>query len=97
MSEIIDSVIKSALELGASELTMKQLEILNIPEPKPMTANQIKRLRKRLKLSQALFATVLGISKGAYLAWEHGDTKPKGTALRCLNKLQSTGLLSSIV
>jgi putative transcriptional regulator len=40
----------------------------------------VKKLRERMKLSQAGFAAMLGISVGTLRNWEQGRRKPEGPA-----------------
>lgn len=40
----------------------------------------VKKLRERMKLSQARFAAMLGISVGTLRNWEQGRRKPEGPA-----------------
>lgn len=41
---------------------------------------EVSRIRKKLKLSQAKFATLLGISVSTLRNWEQGRRKPDGPA-----------------
>jgi putative transcriptional regulator len=49
--------------------------------------DKIRALRKRLQLSQALFAAALGVSIKTVEAWESGRNKPSGSAQRILELL----------
>ncbi len=63
-------------------LTTRQVEVVS---PKPMTARQITNLRKKkLHVSQAVFASLTNSSRQTIQAWEQGRTKPSGSALRLL-------------
>ena len=44
----------------------------------------VKKLRERMKLSQARFAAMLGISVGTLRNWEQGRRTPDGPALALL-------------
>lgn len=52
--------------------------------PKPMTARDIRRLRRQVNASQAVFACSLNVSTKLVQAWEAGRRKPTGAALRLL-------------
>ena len=45
-------------------------------EPKPLTPEDILAIRKKAGLSQAKFATALGVSVKKVSAWEHGKAVP---------------------
>lgn len=59
----------------------KKHSILPLPN---YTSNDIKVIRKRINLSQNLFAKALGVSKKTVEAWESGRNIPQGPAQRIL-------------
>jgi putative transcriptional regulator len=66
-------------------LTIKTVSI----EPVSVyTASEIKRLRTRLKLSQAVLAGILGVTDKAVQAWEAGTNQPTGPAARMIDMLE---------
>lgn len=52
------------------------------------TAAEIKQIRNEAKMTQILFANVLGVSKKTVEAWEAGRNKPDGPARRLLWMMQ---------
>jgi len=42
-----------------------------------LTPNQIRALRKRLKMNSTAFATLLGVTTNAVARWELGDRRPR--------------------
>ena len=64
-------------------MTAKNLELPK--PPKAMKATQIITLRKKkLRVSQAVFASLLNVTPGAVQAWEQGINEPCGATLRLL-------------
>ncbi|KKK53682.1 hypothetical protein LCGC14_3092330 [marine sediment metagenome] len=55
-----------------------------------MTPNQIKRLRRRLKLTQRQLADEIGVDPRTVMRWENGDCEPQGAGKKNLEKLQTT-------
>lgn len=55
-------------------------------------AGQIRALRERVKLSQAVLASVLNTSASAVRKWEIGEKRPSGPSLKLLNLLDRKGL-----
>lgn len=53
-----------------------------------MDAAQIRKLRKYLQLSRAVFADMLSVSEKTVEAWENGINVPSGPSLRLLNMIQ---------
>ena len=57
-----------------------------------MPPQQIKSLRERAHVSQAVFAAVLNTSVSTVQKWEIGDKKPSGPSLKLLNLIERKGL-----
>jgi putative transcriptional regulator len=54
------------------------------PPPKPMRAHEVARLRKKLALSQAVFARHLNVTPATVRNWEQGLRRPNQAALKLL-------------
>lgn len=52
------------------------------------TASKVREVRGQLKISQALFAKLLGVSPKTVQAWEQGVVKPSGMARRFLDEIR---------
>ncbi len=65
--------------------------VLDTPDPpKAMSAGDVTRLRKRkLRVSQAVFANLLNTARQTVHAWEQGRNKPSGIALRLLRLVEA--------
>ena len=53
-----------------------------------MTADEIKAIRKKLKLSQSVFAKLLNVSLSSVRPWEQGLRTPSGSTMVLLELLQ---------
>lgn len=73
--------------------TMREFDVLCLPEVKIFSSAQIKKIRFREKLSQAVFAKYLNTSTSTVRQWEIGDKHPRGTSLRLLNLVYDCTLL----
>ena len=71
---------------------MSEYEPLRNLEITEISPQQIKALRLREHLSQAVMAAVLNVSTSALQKWESGDNKPNGSSLRLLNIIEKKGL-----
>ncbi|TMJ34419.1 MAG: helix-turn-helix domain-containing protein, partial [Alphaproteobacteria bacterium] len=58
----------------------------------PMTAKQIRAVRERAKMSQAVFARYLNLSPGYISQLERGTKQPTGPALALLNVIRRKGI-----
>jgi putative transcriptional regulator len=71
---------------GKRILTSRDVEIPD--PPAPMAPRRIAALRKkRLGVSQAVFARMINASVHTVHAWEQGKTRPSGCAVRFLELL----------
>lgn len=66
------------------------LKAWQMPQPPPaISAEQIARLRGRMRMSQTQFAGVLNVSPKTVQSWEQGTRTPSQSALRLIQLLQS--------
>ncbi len=72
--------------------TMREFDVLCLPQIKVYTPRQIKRLREHNKASQAVFAAYLNISVSTMQQWERGEKKPNGPSLKLLNLVAEKGI-----
>ena len=67
----------------------RELRTTFLPAPPlPLTAADVKRLRARLRASQAVFAHWINVSPKLVQAWEAGRRVPVGAALRLLRLVE---------
>ena len=63
----------------------KTLRTFRVTVPDPLEPKEIAGIRSSLNASQAVFASYLGVSKAAVIAWEYGQRKPSGAARKLLS------------
>ena len=74
--------LNDALAHAEGKITLKSTVL---PAPAPaMKPKEIRAVRQRLNLSQAVFGRLLNVPPVTVLKWEHGERKPSGAALRLL-------------
>lgn len=84
---VYDSIIKGlgeAVKYEKGELKNVKTDRVSIASLPRFTGKQIRLLRERQKLTQQVFANVLGVSKKTVEAWEAGKNTPNGPAQRML-------------
>ena len=80
--EQIRSGLEDSIAYSRGELNLKTT---TLPAPPPRArAEEIARLRKRLRMSQAVFAATLNVSYKTVQSWEQGIRQPADAALRML-------------
>lgn len=85
--------LKAGLENGIrdarGEIRLRRTEITEPDAPKPLTAAEIRRVRRQLRMPQSVFARVLNVSPTTLKRWETGDSEPSQTALRLLQVIRA--------
>jgi putative transcriptional regulator len=72
--------------------TMREYDLLCVEPVSAYSPEQIRCLRERYRLSQAVLASVLNTSLSTIQKWEIGDKHPSGPSLKLLNILDRKGL-----
>ena len=75
-----------------AKITMRHLGSLAEPPVEPMSGEDIRRLRERARLSQAVFARYLRLTVGYVSQLERGTKRPTGPALVLLNVIRRKGM-----
>jgi len=95
-SRILDEMHETARGLHTAGLIskrrMSEFDALCRLDVHDMPPQQIKSLREKAQLSQAVFAAVLNTSVSTVQKWESGGKKPSGPSLKLLNLIENKGL-----
>ena len=95
-SEILEAVHESVAGLHKAGLvdkaTMRQFDRRCLTVVEDISPAEIKTLRERLHLSQAVFANCLNVGVGLVSKWERGEKKPSGPSLKLLALVKAKGL-----
>lgn len=91
--EAIHSSARALHRVGAiSKRTMRDYDEAAFSVPDPLEPRQIKRIRERVNVSQAVFARRLNTSESTVEKWERGAKRPSGLALKMLHVVKKHGL-----
>jgi putative transcriptional regulator len=71
---------------------MREFDVLTLPPVKELTAKQIRALRTRNRVSQAVFVAMLNTSVSTVQKWEIGEKRPSGPSLKLLDVIQRKGI-----
>lgn len=81
------------LDRAAHEkITLRHLGPEATPKLAPITGGQIRKLRERANMSQAVFARHLNVTVGYVSQLERGTKQPTGPALALLNVIHRKGI-----
>jgi putative transcriptional regulator len=89
---LMDVALETGKDLNFDKVTMRQLEVLAMPEVKQLTPSQIKHIRMRAGVSQNVMAVYLNVSPSTWQKWERGEITPYGGNLKLLNVAYKKGL-----
>lgn len=93
MLEVAHEMAQGLYDAGIIEATtMREFDTLCIPPVQDLKPSEIKRIRLREKVSQAVFAEILNTSLSTVRQWEQGEKHPRGTSLKLLNLIADKGL-----
>jgi putative transcriptional regulator len=81
--------LTEVLDHARGKVTLKTKDIPLPPRARTITARDIARLRRRLNVSQGVFACWLNVSRDTAISWETGRRKPSGAAVRLLQIVQA--------
>ena len=72
--------------------TMKEFDVDCLLPVRQLSASEIAKIRRREKVSQAVFARYLNVTTGLVSQWERGAKHPSGPALKLLAIISRKGL-----
>jgi putative transcriptional regulator len=89
----IHEAMEALHDVGAmNKQTVREFDEACLTPLHVMKPEEIRAIREREHLSQAVFARYLNVSKNLVSDWERGVKKPGGPALRLLAIVQKKGL-----
>jgi putative transcriptional regulator len=95
-SRILTEVHETAAALYRSgsidKHTMREFDALALPQVRELSPKQIRALRARARMSQAVFAAFLNTSVSTVQKWEIGEKRPSGPSLKLLNVIDQKGV-----
>ena len=95
-SDALGAIHETASDLHDAGLmdkrTLRKFDELCLTPVRPMQADDIRALRERERVSQAVFALHLNVSTGLISQWERGEKHPAGASLKLLALVQEKGL-----
>lgn len=85
MFDMLHEALTDVLEYERGNLKLHTKKVVIPDTPRNYTAEDIKKLRTKLKLSQRALAMWLNVSLNAVQAWEQGARNPSHAVLRLLD------------
>jgi putative transcriptional regulator len=92
---VVHETAKGLRDAGImDDKTMREFDVLCLPPVKTYQPQEIRQIRLRHRVSQAVFAAYLNVSKTSVASWESGGKKPGPTAIKLLNLVDRKGIES---
>ena len=95
-SDALGAIHETASDLHDAGLmdkqTLRRFDGLCLTPVRPMQPDEIRALRERERVSQAVFALHLNVSTGLISQWERGKKHPSGASLKLLVLVREKGL-----
>jgi putative transcriptional regulator len=86
IGETLQSLVSGGIKTSFTEKELKKFKVV-IPEVE-IKAGDILEIRKRIKLSQSVFAKILNVSSSSVKQWEQGTRTPSGSTKILLELLK---------
>lgn len=72
--------------------TLRRFDELCLTPVRPLGPDEIRALRERERVSQAVLARHLNVTAGLVSQWERGEKRPAGPSLKLLTLVREKGL-----
>lgn len=72
--------------------TMREFDEMCLTPIEPFTSEEIRKIRSRECVSQAVFARYLNVTTGLVSQWERGLKSPSGASLKLLSLVKNKGI-----
>ena len=92
LSEVHETACGLARIGAIDKRTLRDLDALCLSPIRELSAKQIRAIRSRTQMSQAVFAAVLNTSVSTVQKWEIGEKRPSGPSLKLLNVIERKGV-----
>jgi putative transcriptional regulator len=86
--ELIEAM-QELLDYSEGKIDLRTSRYCITPVCNKIGADEIKETRRKLSMSQGVFAVVLGVSKKTVESWESGRYSPDGAARRLISIMQT--------
>jgi putative transcriptional regulator len=89
----IHEIVESLHDVGSiDKQTLRTFNDACLTPISPLTPDEIRNIRNRERVSQAVFAHYLNVSTSIISKWERGDKTPTGSSLKLLSLVKNKGL-----
>ena len=89
----VHEAMQDALDVGViDKRSMREFDELCLTDAEPLSAVEIREIRNKAGVSQAVFAHHLNVAVKLVGEWERGEKKPSGASRKLLALMKAKGL-----
>jgi putative transcriptional regulator len=89
----IHETMAALQDVGAvDKQTMRRFENACLTPIRKLKPKEIRAIRERERLSQAVFANYLNVTSSLVSKWERGEKQPSGPSLKLLSLVEKKGI-----
>ena len=89
MGQDLVEAMQEMLDHAAGKIKLRAMRVSIAPVPETISADEIRKTRKSLGMTQSVFAMTIGVSKKTVESWEAGRYMPDGAARRLITIMQA--------
>ena len=89
---MVEEDLHAINEIKDASMSIREFNKIKYFEPKHYTSDDVVRIRKKLHVSQAVFAYFLNASESTVKKWEIGVKEPGGANCRLLQIIERMGI-----
>ena len=90
--DMIEEELNNVAKVKDISVTLQEFNKLKYPQPKSYSSRKVSAVRKKLKVSQAVFAHLLNVKTTTVQKWERGINSPNGASARLLELFEKKGI-----
>jgi len=87
MGQELILAMQELVDYSEGKIDLRTTRLNVTPVCETISATEIKEIRKKLRMSQGVFAIVIGVSKKTVESWETGRYIPDGAARRLISMI----------
>lgn len=90
--DMVEEELHNISKVKDISLTIQEFDKLKYPAPKSYSSQKVSAVRKKLNVSQAVFAHLLNVKTTTVQKWERGANSPSGASARLLELFEKNGI-----
>ena len=90
--DMVEEELHAINKIKNVSVSIKEFDKIKYPAPRHYKSRDVVRIRKKLHVSQAVFAYLLNASESTVRQWEIGAKEPGGANCRLLQIIENMGL-----